>query len=138
MENKQRLSGIEYVHSRFFIREFDNCLLTREGSKLNLGKREFEALKTCVINTGRIIDFGDFNGINDWRQPRVARESSSLLGLLTNLKKKIIGVGLYDENFPQGYLLSIPSRGHVLVNPDVNEQVKLFKPYAVQVSRSQK
>ena len=128
-----QISTVEYVHSRLSIHQGTRMLEAKHGEKIRLLDKDFEVLKVYVLNVGDILvpaNFVQALGFQDDPVRLVATHRASL----SRLRTKLAQVHAYDENFPDGFLLTIFGRGTTMVNPDLQSHINQFRPYSQRSS----
>ncbi|MBP7832317.1 MAG: helix-turn-helix domain-containing protein [Candidatus Levybacteria bacterium] len=132
-----QISSIEYVHSRLSINQGTKMIDTKYGERIHLSDTDFEVLKIYILNVGNVLVYADFVGVPGW-QNKPENLAANHRASFSRLRSKLYQVGISDENFPDGYLLTIRGHGTTMVNPDLPSHIQQFKPYVYRSTSASK
>lgn len=119
--------GDEPTHSRFSFDNRSGIITNLQGEAVQLSSTERKIFMLLFLHVGEVVPTLHFNqSINDWH---VADGESNNV-LRTNIRRiraKCSGIGLNDDEFPKGYILSVRNSGYALLDPANPEHVKTAK-----------
>lgn len=122
---------VENPHSKMIFDEASLTITGPHGDALGFRKKEMKLMEMLVSRTGTVVLTGELHqNIPGWSKYGVTTENSPLKAVVNVIRPKLVRIGLCDDDFPGGYLVTVPGKGYAMVDPADPLQVARFKQYA--------
>ncbi len=120
----------EFAHSLFRY-DTDTSFLTAKTGKISLTDVEGQILSEFMRKTGKTLSMNELmDSVDIWRAGSGNPNIGSARIRLLNLRNKMNKIGLTTPEFPNGFILRIYSRRHVLIDPNNPTHVEKYKSFA--------
>lgn len=118
------------LHSKFSLDRDTHKVTTHRGDQGNLGPIKSDLLFSMMAHMGHVVTPRMFVGeVTAWSGFDSAEVNHSLKVHVSGLRRELGKLGLEDETFYYGYILTVPKNGYVLVDTAVSAHKEKYARY---------
>lgn len=118
-------------HPEIILNKDTRIVAGLRGKQEKLAPKQEELLRLLLLNTGKVLSVAEIhNRVSGWAAYGEKAVDSPLRPELVSLRGKLRNIGACNEVFPEGYILSVPGSGMVLIDPCSPDQVAKYRSFA--------
>lgn len=126
------------THSRFTFDNESGMITNLEGEVKQFTPTEKNVFSILLDNMGSVVTKEDIiKGVAIWGNVEESR-ISELKSYVKRIRRKLDFLGLYDEQFPKGYILTLRGGGYGLFDPSIPEHVRFARANSTSFSQKRK